>query len=65
MHLLHGEFGFEGLRECTVAVAVMAGSASEDLQDPLGGGGCAVTELGGERDVLMAARRMRRGSGVR
>ncbi len=31
---------------------LVAGEVGEDLQDPLGGGGCAVTELGVERDVV-------------
>jgi hypothetical protein len=50
--LLGGEFGLEGLHEGAVAVQLVAGDGGEDLQDPFGGRGLAVAELGVERDVV-------------
>jgi len=44
--LLGGELGLEGLDEGAVAVELVAGDGAEDLQDPFGGGGLAVAELG-------------------
>ena len=58
MLLLGGEFGFEGLDEDAVVVQLVAGEVGEDLQDPLRGGGCAVTELGVEGMWFRAAAAM-------